>query len=82
MYSTNLQKKLIGLDIFRKLLFNDDSCKNQGGIIGKMMTQNTTKNDNGSNVTQNTTENLFGRRKYLPDPAPPAHVPASVFFLF
>ena len=25
------------------------------------------------------TENLFGRRKYLPDdPAPPAHVPASV----
>ncbi len=44
------------------------------------MTKNTTKNDNGSNVTQNTqsTENLFGGRKYLPDPAPPAHTPASV----
>jgi hypothetical protein len=24
------------------------------------------------------TENLFGRRKYLPDPAPPARTPASV----
>jgi hypothetical protein len=52
----NLQKILVGLDIFRKLLFNDDdSCKNQEGIIGKTMTQNTTKNnENGSNVTQNT----------------------------
>jgi hypothetical protein len=30
---------------FRKLLYNDDSCKNQGGIIGKTMTQNTTKTD-------------------------------------
>ena len=34
------------------------------------------KNDNGSNVTQ--TENLIDRRKYLPDPATPAHVPVSV----
>ena len=40
-----LQKILVGLDIFRKLLYNDDSRKNQGGIIGKTMTQNTTKND-------------------------------------
>ena len=48
-------KKVVGQDIFIKLLFNDDSCKNQVGIIGKTMTQNTTKNDNGSNVTQNTT---------------------------
>ena len=30
-----LQKILVGLDIFRKLLYNDDSRKNQGGIIGK-----------------------------------------------
>ena len=28
-----LQKILVGLDIFRKLLYNDDSRKNQGGII-------------------------------------------------
>ena len=28
-------KKVVGLDIFIKLLFNDDSCKNQVGIIGK-----------------------------------------------
>jgi hypothetical protein len=45
----NLQKILVGLDIFRKLLYNHDSCINQGGIIG---TQH--KMTNGSNVTQNT----------------------------
>ena len=51
----SLQKIVVGLDIFRTLLFNDDSRKNQGGLIGKMMTQNTTKNDNGSNVTHTKT---------------------------
>ena len=75
----NLQKILVGLDIFRKLLFNDDSHKNQGGIIGKTMTQNTTKNfTNRSNVTQNTTHwKLIWRRTYIPDPALPANAPAS-----
>ena len=76
----NLQKILVGLDIFRKLLFNDDSHKNQGGIIGKTMTQNTSKMTTGAmwHKTQHT-KNLFGGRKYLPDHAPPAHVPVSVF---
>ena len=41
----NLPKILVGLDIFRKLLYDDDSHKNQGGIIRKTMTQNATKND-------------------------------------
>ncbi len=27
------------------------------------------------------TENLFCGRKYFPDPAPPAHAPASVWYL-
>jgi hypothetical protein len=40
----------------------------------------TQKNENGA-MQHNTqcTENLFGRRKYLPDPTPPALAAASVF---
>ncbi len=38
------KKYLLG-QIFLGNYCNDDSRKNQGGIIGKTMTQNTTKND-------------------------------------
>ena len=38
------QKYLLG-QIFLGHYYNDDSRKNQGGILGKTMTQNTTKND-------------------------------------
>ena len=58
-------------------------AKNQGEITGKTMTQNTTKIDKQEQCDTKQhktqcTENLFGGRKYLPDPAPPAHAPVSV----
>ncbi len=76
----NLQK-LVELDIFKKLFLqwwflqksgrnhrkNYDTKYNKKWQMGAMW-----------HKTQRT-ENLFGRRKYLPDPAPPALAPASVF---
>jgi hypothetical protein len=77
---TQLTKILVGLDIFRKLLYNDVSRKNQGGIIGKTMTQNTTKNDKREqcDTTHNALKIYLTRKKFTPYPVPPAHAPASV----
>jgi hypothetical protein len=77
----NLQKILVGLDMFRKLLYNDDSCKNQGGIIGKTMTQTTTKNGKREQCdTKHNALKIYLTRKFysVSYPVPPAHVPASV----
>ena len=45
--------------------FNDDSRKNQGRIIGKTMTQNTTKNDKREQCdTKDTKHNVL--KTYMP----------------
>ena len=54
------------MDILRKLLYNDDSCKNHGGINGKTMTQNTTKKGKWEQCdTKHSTLKIYLTRKKL-----------------
>ena len=58
--------------MFRKLLYKDDSHKNHGGIIGKTMTQNSTKNDKQEQCdTKHNAMKINLTRKITPYPVPP-----------